>query len=61
MIDGGTKLAAISGAVAAMVTGVGAAAVVGIVAIILAAGEFLERYFNYLLTWYPNRGTKVVA
>lgn len=45
----------------AWVTGAGAAAVVAVVALILAAGDFLQWYFGYLLKWYPRRGTKVVV
>ncbi|MER5749188.1 RHS repeat-associated core domain-containing protein [Streptomyces sp. NPDC002088] len=60
LIEGGKHVATIAGAIGAMIAGVGAAAVVGIAAIIEAAGDFLSWYFNYLLKWYPRRGTKVV-
>lgn len=46
--------------VLAYATGGTAAAAVALAAEILAIGEFLMKYYEKLLKWYPRRGTKTV-
>ncbi|MFJ2260625.1 RHS repeat-associated core domain-containing protein [Streptomyces sp. NPDC087844] len=60
LIEGGKKVATIAAAIGAWIANVGAAAVVAIVAIVVAAGDFYQWYLAQLLKRYPRRGTKVV-